>query len=775
MENKPQFSFIADEDVQVTEPTEKVEVGEQGVESLKASETPSFDFIPVDRVQEEIDQAEKDINAVPNAIETFAAAATSKVTFKLADKLIGGPEHEALLKKAKDKHFFAGLAGDIVGFALNPLGAKAGAVAKGTKLLSGPILNAAAQVLAVESVEGLVDVVDAGIKNPSGFTEALKSEGIELGVEVGGALVGGTLATGAVAPIRAGAKATKGLVREWSKLAKKWVGEDAAKIIDNSAEIIANEGGEGLSRKVALTFDKVKAATKEVVDKALKEGNDQVVTAGNNISKQVDEHLVSLIEGIKKPEKALNALVQFSDDIAVAGDALSAKYGQNLDELAIATKGKKVNIKAIKEEVLKVFELEGTITKAKGKVQAIGKSEYQAALSKLQSIVKKDEISHAELGQLVRVFGRAKIMNGKSDAHSQAFKVFGQLRKELVNPETWGEEAALMSEDMLSEYISGKTAFNAIKSGLTSAKTGIRTLQQDPDSYLSVADDIYKGLQKADINSAKLAGTKSLNGVVPVNVQNRIKSSLVESKKLIDFKNATDLKSARGQLKRAFSGKFDANKDADALKDAILKYSKRDELFDALGAQHKAIPQISKVLQNPTSRASIETAKKYSSKYANQVSPELQRMVNSLGKWSRLSGAPKGNEAKQLKALKEFAEPAELMEIELLQEFVPEVKSVIKAMDLENLVKKRAPSILKYIPGLNGSTGDALVGIASLLTGNPAGAALWTLKNMVADPTALRLFVERNASKSLSTKQIQAVLQGGKIASLLSEELKGDE
>ena len=715
-------------------------------------------------------EEEERFNSMPTGGETFIASAVSKSSGTLVDRAVGD-EYRDLLKTAREEHFFAGIGGDIVGYMLSP----AGRIVRGMNIGGGasPVLAMAAEVLAVESTEALVDVVHAGMKNPSKIKEAIISNAGELAFETAATMVGGKLLTGAVAPLKSLAKATSKTTKKWMGLVGTNLGDEATDILMNLDDIV-REGPEALSLKTAEVLDKAKTAAQAQYAEAAKTGSKQAMQAAEAVSAQIDSYAADLVKGLSNPKSSIQALVGLSDDLAVAGNAASARYGQGLDSLAKMTDGKTFKIADSMDELLKVFEYEGAITRQGKQIIAGGKdTKFPAALEYIKKISTKGEITHGELGTLVRVLqpaaGKA-VKEGASDADKLAFKLLGKYRAELTNPSLWGDDVAIMTNDLLTEYKAGKDIMFSIKGALTKTKQGINSIGRDEGSYMEAAEQIYKNLDIAQKGTEKLKGLKSFYGAVDDSVQKKINLGLQESRKLIDYTRATDVKVARQTLKNVFNGKFNPAKDSETLKLAFESYSKQYELELLLGAQHKAIPQIEKALKNPLSEGIRTSAEKFTKTYAKGVTPELKKTLASLGKWRRLAGSTSKDMSKinnVRNALQDIVDPTELLETQMMLEFVPDAEKLIQQMDLEKLIKKADPRLSKYFTLKGGTWLEGLM----VVNGGPFGAAAVALKRMASDPVALRLLSSELAGKPLNIAQIQAVAQGAKLIGILSDEL----
>lgn len=707
-------------------------------------------------------------------ITAIAGQALSTATFKVADKLVnafGDEEYEKFVEKASSDNLLINISGNLIGYLLNPAGrAIRGATARNK---AGVIKSAVMEVAGVEGGAAAVDLIDTALKAPGEFKEALTREGVELGIELVGAGLGSAVLKGILNPgkfIDDAVKGTPGLQKVLNKV-KQAYPQKTKELLDNAADIVKNEGAEGLSRKVAMEFDELSGKLAQAKEKAVADGLEQVATLSDEIQGSVNRHLDNVVKGLDDPKKSIEALVGVADDIKIAEDGMSSMYDIHLDKIKGLTQGKKVSLGQRKKDVLEIFELEGLIDNKGNFVNKTLKSQYPAAEKMIRELASTDEVTHQQLGQLVKFLGSAFEEAGpnvNANVVNQARKAYTGLKKTLVDPEIWGKEAAVITEDMLSQYSTTKQLFSSLrKSTSESIKPGLSRLKSEPT--LELFEQLAKGFQTADTAASKIQGFKSYSALVPDNVQNKIKIGLKESKKLVSYEKARNGAKAKKILSQAFKTQ-DPSKIKDAvLEQAIRDYAQMDEFLEQAGLELQGLPDLQAAFENPMDSKLVNRAVKWADKYAKQISPDLKDNINALAKFNRIAKIKPNQSAlsKELKVAKELLDPTDYKAVKLFAEFAPEAEGVIRDIGLHDMIKNKNTSLLQYLP-----QGGA--GIAASLW-ETAALPLIILGNIAKDPVAFKMFIEKGAQKGISPAKFQAITKAAQMSSIIAEEMNNQE
>jgi tetratricopeptide (TPR) repeat protein len=709
----------------------------------------------------------------PGQLEIAAMSAVDTATFGIPKKLMGD-EFEKTVNKVKSENLVANIGGSIAGFFLNPAGmAIRGAKAlQGLKGTAGMIAVGSAEILGVEGGASAVEIIDAAMSSNKDLKEITKREVKKTGMSLaGGALFGAGMGALVSAPKYIAKAANNKVTKKAFEAVGKSLNPKAREILEEVPTIVANEGKEGLARKGAALFDDMTALIGKEKEKAVKAGLKEVADLTDQLQGSINKHMDDMVKGIANPEDSIRAIIGLADDFKVAEDSMSAIYGTTLDKISDLAKGKKYNFTGTKDEVLKVFQLEGILDDAGRVVDKTVKSRYPAAHQMLKELGNKKELTISELGQLTRHLGDAATAGVKDNVKSQAAKAHALLRKELTNPDNWGLEAAALMQDLSEQYYPAKQAFNSIRTGIKKTKVNVNRLPSE--DVLSVVDDLYSSLGTVDRAGKKFAGYSKFSAAYPEHLQNKVGLALKKSKDLIDYKEAHKALSSTKKIEKIFKHpeKIGAIEN-DALRNAIINYSKRDEIYNLMGQQAQAIPEIRKALQNPTNKTVTKKALQYVEKYMPKAKPELVKALNSLNKYARVSGASRATNQvnKQIAQLKEFLEPSEYVATQAFNDFVPQAKEAIKALDLVKKIGNRDMSVMKYLPsGFEMATGGAAMALGGGFVDTVTMPYI-ILRRIAKDPIAFRMMLEKTANKGkLSPKAVQAIIKGAQISTLIGQ------
>lgn len=745
------------------------QVSEEYAKKIKSGEITTS---PVDATIAEAEQIQKEGVKV-DPVTAIAGQTVSTATFKAADKLANqftGGEYEKFVERASSDNMLVNITGNLFGYLLNPAGRaiRGAAAAKN----AGVIQTAVLEVLGVEGGAAAVDLIDQAIKAPGQFKEALAREGVELGMEIGGALIGGAATKTLLKPGKtlqdiAGSKVLKPI---FNKI-KQAYPENTRQLLENAPEIIANEGKEGLARKVAQQFDELTTKLGRLKTKSVQEGAEQVAALSDEIQGSVNKHLEKVIKGVDDPKQSIKALVGLADDIKVAEDGMSSMYDVHLNKIKDLTKGKKVNLGQSKKDILEIFELEGLVDSSGRFVNKTLKSQYPAAEKMIREIGSSDKLSHEQLGRLVKFLGSsfdegvAKGVN--SNVINQARKAYTGLRQKLVDPELWGKEASVVTEDMLNQYFPAKSLFSTLrKTSSETIKPSLIRMKEQPT--LELFEELAKGFQQADTAASKLQGFKSYSALVPENVQAKIKTGLKESRQLVDYSKAKSGAEARKVLNKVFKTQDTSKIDNVALEKAIRNYAQMDEFIEQGGANLQAFPDLKAAFENPMDTKLVNRAVKWAEKYAKQIGPDLKDNVNALAKFNRLAKIKPGRAKflKELKTVESILDPTDYKTVKIFSDFFPEAQELARTLELEKLIRNKDTSLSQYLPSGIGIAGGFY---------NAAVAPLIVLSKIAKDPVALRLVMEKSSQKGISAAQFQAITKAAKMSAVIAEEMNNIE
>lgn len=709
--------------------------------------------------------------------ETFANQAINTALFNIPKAIIG-TEYREMSEKAFDDNLLMGTAGTIFGFFLNPAGmavrgAMAGkaavATTTATRFGTGVVATAMAETLAVEGGAAITDIVDAAIRTPGSLTEKLKESGVSVAKNT---LMAGGFSAGIKAVLAP--KVTLGSANKvvnWAvNKVKGALPNDTAKILENADLIMEKGGKEGLAREAAKQFDALNGKLNAAKQKVLADGTAGAEDMINTLQASLDKHSAALVEGVADPKATVQGILGLAEDFKLAQDGMSSMYGIHLDKISKMTKGKKAPFSEGKKAIMEMLEMEGAVD-LKGKfTKGHLSSKYPAAEKVIRRLQSTDEISHTELGTLVKSLGDSFIDGTGGNVDTAARKAFTILRGQLTDPKIWGDEVAIFTNDLLEQYKPAQELFNGLRKSTSQAKKGIEKLKDiDGEDFLSNVEDLYSVFHKAEKGAKAFADQKMFSELMPPKIVNKIKTGLNDTKKLIDYNKAKDIGKSRKILESAFR-KQDASKIPDeALRDSITKYKEGRKFLEEMGARYDALPEIGNAFRNPNDPAAIRKAVRFTQKYANSLSPKVKENVAALSKYSRLAKIkPTGTLfAKELKTMKEVLSPSEIEGLQIFKEFVPEAEEVAELLGLSRLLANKDASFLKLID----------VDVFDLGLVKYSGAKvlpLLILKNIAKAPIQFRLLVSKYANKTVSETKMTAIIKGAQAAAIIGEEMSNE-
>ena len=282
----------------------------------------------------------------------------------------------------------------------------------------------------------------------------------------------------------------------------------------------------------------------------------------------------------------------------------------------------------------------------------------------IRQIKNSDSVTHEQLGQLVKFLGSSfdegAARGVNQNVINQARKAYTGLRQKLVDPDVWGNEAAVVTEDMLNQYFPAKKLFSSLrKSSSETIKPGLLRIKEQPT--LELFEELSKGFQAADTAASKIQGFKSYAPLVPDNVQAKIKTGLKESKKLVEYSKARNGADARKVLKQAFKTQDPSKINNEVLEKAIRDYAQMDEFLEQGGMSLEAFPDLKAAFENPMDTKVVNRAVKWADKYAKQIGPGLRDNINALAKFNRIAKIKPGRSKflKELKTVETLMDPTD--------------------------------------------------------------------------------------------------------------------
>lgn len=724
---------------------------------------------------------EEELGATFTPGESFAIAGADKATFglttKIAGKLAGASYEEikAAKRVSEELNPKAAIGGNIVGYLVNPA-TRAMAPLTSAATASGniaAIIGAnVAEALVVEGLESFVDVVDAAFQNKETYEAALKTQKDRL-IQEG--IFSAVVPAGfhSIASIPRAVKGTvKGATKLWSKAAKTWLSESHGVLIDG-AEQAMKESPEQFVKDTANLLDRYKSGLSEHITSLKKTGQSAVDETALALDASINRHMTAALEGVVAPEKSLDALTGLLDDVVIAHQALSTKYGHSMaqvDELVQGIKLPADKSAQLLNKTVEILEAEGSAVFDGKVIKPMGPTQFPEALRVLNTLLKKEGLEHNDIRLLSRAINSGA--NGTGPSADLARVAGADFIKVFRDEKVWGKEAATIAGGVQDDYMKASTAFKAIKKNVANTRTALAAISDSSDeTMLKHLSDANKGFQNTLVNIERLGTSKEFGKILPEALQKRAVAGIRQSKELIDFSKARNVKKAHTTLRKYVKGKMPSSTDEQAILDAIEKYAAKDELMAALDTQMSALPAIKAAVKNPFSKKALETASSYNTQYAKLLKDDAQKLIDASAKWHRVAGIkPRPVKAADAAAaLGNLVSEKEIMTMRMFEDLAPEAASLLGRAKVAQALQELNPSLKKTLDGPKGL--DAMELISTFL--GPKALVMVGLIRLAKDPTALRLLTAKLSTAGLSTAQQTTLLRATRVVNAINDAATG--